>query len=47
MEYFGLKVNRLIRTSFGPFSLGSLEVGELKEISRVVLKGHFGEDFRF
>lgn len=47
MEYFGLKVNRLIRTSFGPFKLGSLKVGELQEISRTVLKGHFGEFFKF
>jgi 23S rRNA pseudouridine2605 synthase len=47
MEYFGLKVNRLIRTSFGPFTLGQLKVGELKEISRSVLKSNFGDDFRF
>ncbi len=47
MEHFGLKVNRLIRTSFGPFTLGQLKVGELHEIPRTVLKGHFGDDFRF
>ena len=47
MEYFGLKVNRLIRTSFGPFKLDSLKVGELQEISRLMLKNHFGKDFKF
>ena len=47
MEHFGLKVNRLIRTSFGPFKLGSLKVGELQEISRTVLKSNFGEFFKF
>lgn len=30
-EYFGLKVNRLIRTSYGPFSLGKLKSGEVLE----------------
>lgn len=30
-EYFGLSVNRLIRTRYGPFSLGNLKEGEYKE----------------
>lgn len=47
MEYFGLKVNRLIRTSFGPFSLGQMKIGAIKEVPRAVLKKNFGEHFRF
>jgi 23S rRNA pseudouridine2605 synthase len=47
MEHLGLQVNRLIRTSFGPFSLGSLKVGELQEVSRLTLKKSFGENFKF
>jgi 23S rRNA pseudouridine2605 synthase len=31
-EYLGLKVNRLIRTSYGPFQLGKLEEGDVEEI---------------
>lgn len=30
----GLKVNRLIRLSYGPFNLGDLPRGELKEVSK-------------
>jgi 23S rRNA pseudouridine2605 synthase len=33
MEHIGLEVTRLIRVSFGPFALGTLHPGELKEIS--------------
>lgn len=47
MEYFGLQVNRLIRTSYGPFKLDKLKTGELQEITRKELKSHFGEHFRF
>ncbi|MBA4249816.1 MAG: pseudouridine synthase [Candidatus Puniceispirillum sp.] len=32
MEYFGLRVNRLIRVSYGPFDLGDLRPGEIKKI---------------
>lgn len=32
MEHFGLKVNRLIRTSYGPFELGDLKPGEFKKV---------------
>jgi 23S rRNA pseudouridine2605 synthase len=33
MEHFGCKVNRLIRTSYGPFELGNLERGQLREVT--------------
>ena len=32
MEHFGCVVNRLIRTNYGPFELGELESGKLREI---------------
>lgn len=41
MEFLGLQVNRLIRVSFGPFQLADLRVGEVKEISRAVIKTSF------
>jgi 23S rRNA pseudouridine2605 synthase len=34
----GLEVTRLIRTSFGPFSLGALTRGEVEEVPRRVLR---------
>lgn len=43
MEHFGLQVNRLIRVSFGPFNLGNMESGELKEINQTALKSFFPE----
>ncbi len=36
-EHLGLKVGRLIRTSFGPFQLGELARGAVDEISQKVL----------
>lgn len=41
-EHFGLKVNRLIRQSYGPFQLGSLRMGEVKEVPGKVLKSFIG-----
>ena len=38
MESFGLQVARLIRISYGPFQLGSLPVGEIREIPYKVIK---------
>lgn len=32
LEYLGLQVNRLIRTSYGPFSLGDLPSGAVEEV---------------
>lgn len=42
-EHFGCKVNRLIRVSYGPFQLGALGQGEVKEITGKVLREAVGE----
>jgi len=44
LDALGLKVNRLIRTSYGPFQLGALEPGHVEEIPRKVLKDQLGKD---
>lgn len=44
LDALGLKVNRLIRTSYGPFQLGALEPGAVEEIPRKVLKDQLGKD---
>ena len=31
-NYFGLQVNKLIRIKYGPYELGSLKIGEVKEV---------------
>ena len=41
-DFLGLTVNRLIRISFGPFSLGGLERGEIEEVSPRVLWDQLG-----
>lgn len=38
MEFFGLQVTRLIRVSYGPFQLGNLPEGEVREISQKAVK---------
>lgn len=42
MEHLGLKVARLIRTSFGPFHLGQLAEGETDEIPWKVVREQLG-----
>ena len=42
MEYFGLKVNRLIRISYGPFQLGDLKEGDVAEVTGKVLREQLG-----
>ncbi|GHU28196.1 pseudouridine synthase [Bacilli bacterium] len=42
MEYFGLRVLRLIRTSFGPFHLGNMTTGDIKPIPDRVIKNALG-----
>lgn len=46
LEHLGLKVNRLIRLSYGPFQLGNLEPGAVKELPPRVLKDQLPEQFR-
>jgi 23S rRNA pseudouridine2605 synthase len=43
LEALGLKVNRLIRTAYGPFQLGTLAPGEVEEVPRRLLRAHLGE----
>jgi 23S rRNA pseudouridine2605 synthase len=45
MKYAGLEVARLIRLSYGPFQLGNLKKGEVKEIPQKVLKEQLGSSF--
>jgi 23S rRNA pseudouridine2605 synthase len=42
LEHLGLTVNRLIRTSYGPFQLGSLARGEVSEVPRKALREQLG-----
>jgi 23S rRNA pseudouridine2605 synthase len=42
LEHIGLQVNRLIRLSYGPFQLGSLEDGALEEVNTRVLRDQLG-----
>jgi 23S rRNA pseudouridine2605 synthase len=44
MNAVELYVNRLIRTSYGPFRLGDLQPGEVEEIRPKVLRDQLGED---
>jgi 23S rRNA pseudouridine2605 synthase len=43
LESLGLKVNRLIRTSYGPIELLDLAVGEVAEVSAAELLSEFSE----
>jgi 23S rRNA pseudouridine2605 synthase len=38
LEHLGLKVNRLIRLSYGPFQLGTLGIGQVEEIGPRVIR---------
>jgi 23S rRNA pseudouridine2605 synthase len=42
LEHLGLKVNRLIRVSYGPFQLGNLPRGEVASVPRKVLAEQLG-----
>jgi len=42
MEYVGLRVNRLIRTSYGPFKLDDLQPGEVEEMKSKTIKDQLG-----
>ena len=43
LETFGLRVNRLIRVSYGPFQLGELADGAVKEVETAALRTELGE----
>ena len=45
MKSIGLEVSRLIRLSYGPFQLGSLKKGEVREVPTKVLKEQLGNKF--
>ena len=45
MASIGLSVARLIRLSYGPFQLGSLKKGEIREVPQKVLKEQLGKIF--
>ena len=45
LEHLDMKVNRLIRLSFGPFQLGNLEAGEVEEVPRRVLRQQLGREW--
>lgn len=46
LEAVDLKVNRLIRTSYGPFHLGNLPKGSVLEIKTKMLKDHVSGFFK-
>lgn len=43
LEHLGLAVNRLIRVSYGPFQLGDLQPGEVREVRGRVLRDQLGD----
>lgn len=43
MQHFGLHVNRLIRVSYGPFQLGDLAEGEVREVPQKILREQIGK----
>lgn len=45
LDALGLTVNRLIRTAYGPFDLGTLAAGAVKEVSVKEFRQVFGEKF--
>jgi 23S rRNA pseudouridine2605 synthase len=38
LSYFDIRINRLIRKSYGPFQLGNIHKGEIIEIPAHILK---------
>ena len=44
MEHLDLKVNRLIRLSYGPFQLGKLERGQVDEVPNKILRDQITEN---
>jgi len=46
LEHFGLKVNRLIRVSYGPFQLNTLEKGQVEAVPKRILHDQAAIFFR-
>jgi len=46
LESLGLKVNRLIRLAYGPFQLGTLDVGHVEEVGPRVIRELLSEHIR-
>ncbi len=46
MEALGLKANRLLRTAYGPFQLGSLPRGGFDEVPAKALREQLGEQWK-
>jgi 23S rRNA pseudouridine2605 synthase len=44
LEHLGLKVNRLIRVSYGPFELGAIETGAVEEVETEDLRKVLGPE---
>lgn len=42
-DHVGCKVNRLMRVAYGPFQIGGLAPGELKEVPRKVIEDQVGK----
>ena len=45
LEFLGLTVNRLIRTSYGPFTLGNMPEGAVEEVSKKTIQETLGGKF--
>ncbi len=45
MEALGLRVTRLIRTDYGPFTLGKMTRGAVSEVTTGVMKSHISQYF--
>ncbi len=43
LSHLGLQVNRLIRTAYGPFALGDLAAGAVKEVGSKEFRSVFGD----
>lgn len=46
LDSVGLRVNRLIRTAYGPFQLGGMKEGDVEEVQKRVLKDQLPREFR-
>jgi 23S rRNA pseudouridine2605 synthase len=42
LDFVGLEVNRLIRVSYGPFKIGTIESGQVREVPENVIEEKTG-----